>query len=242
MRATPAATDAADAADASALVLRATTDATRSAAPEVEGWLLAAFAQTSALRLEAAALLAGATETDVQGLHAVLETLVLHSHAPPPRIAALRMRRGHLSGAAPAPEPAPEHRKRRLASTPSQAVAYGYAHEMWVWMPGMQRRVNAYNAAVFVLRGFDVSLARRYVDEPPASGLRQCVDAPPARRLVDVPLHAAIKHCPRRLVDVPLHAAATRRRPHDATAALDAALGCLRGAQANTQKIIDLLA
>jgi len=152
-------TAAAAAAAATAAAIAAAVIASDTA---TERWLLAAFAQTSALRVEAAMLLLHAPGSDiaVEGLHAVLESLVLRSTHPPPRVRALRMRLGMVDGAACAPEPAPERRKRGVRR------AHGYSHEIAVWMPGMQRRVNAYNEAVFALRGFDASLARRYVEEP----------------------------------------------------------------------------
>ena len=132
---------------------------------ETERWLLAAFKQTTRLRSDAAALLAATAPGAIESLHAVLETLLLHSRAPPRSIAALRVRLGHFG--APAPEPAPERRKRERARRPG-LFCDGYACETAVWMPGMQQRVNGYNAAVFALRTFDVSLARWYVAEPPA--------------------------------------------------------------------------
>jgi len=142
-----------------------------------ERWLLAAFAQTSALLAafaHASALLATVAPTAgaVDGLHDVLETLVLNARAPPPLIAALRMRLGRVGGAT-APEPAPERRKREHARRPG-GFCDSYARETALWMPGMQARVNGYNAAVFALRALDASLARRYVDEPPARWARQC--------------------------------------------------------------------
>jgi len=175
---------------------RAAAAAVAAPSPDAERWLFAAFAQTSALRREAAALPCG---PGVEALHAVLEMLVLRSRAPD----------------------------------------VDHACEMAVWMPGMQRRVNTYNAAVFSLRVFDSSLARRYVEEPPAllnarvgaSTLLRLDGEPPAVAAFDSALCCAqaSTHEPMRYAEPP------------AVAALDAALCCLRSARANTHKIITLL-
>jgi len=169
--------------------------------PDAERWLLAAFAQTSALRREAAALPRG---PGVEALHAVLKTLVLYSRAP-------------------------DAERGRDAE---------HARDMAVWMPGMPRRVKAYNAAVFALRGFDVSLARRYVEEPPAldapvvaalDAARCCLRSARALRLdrerSDVARVAPTGQEPLRLGGEP-----------PAVAALDAVLCCLRSAQASTHE------
>ena len=165
------------------------TAAAAVAVPSPERWLRAAFAQTSALRIEAAALPLG---PGVEALHAVLETLVRHS----------------------------------------RAADANYARELTVWMPGMQRRVHTYNAAVSSLCGIDVSLARWYVQEPPALEAPRLDGEQPAVAALD-----AARSCLRsaralRLGGEPLRLGGEP----PAVAALDTALCCIRSAQAITHE------
>ena len=166
------------------------TAAAAVAVPSPERWLRAAFAQTSALRIEAAALPLG---PGVEALHAVLETLVRHS----------------------------------------RAADANYARELTVWMPGMQRRVHTYNAAVSSLCGIDVSLARWYVQEPPALEAPRLDGEQPAVAALD-----AARSCLRsaralRLGGAPPAPKAPRLDGNPpAVAALDAARSCLRSARA----------
>ena len=161
------------------------TAAAAVAVPSPERWLRAAFAQTSALRIEAAALPLG---PGVEALHAVLETLVRHS----------------------------------------RAADANYARELTVWMPGMQRRVHTYNAAVSSLCGIDVSLARWYVQEPPALEAPRLDGEQPAVAALD-----AARSCLRSARALRLGGAPPAlEAPRPAVAALDAARSCLRSARA----------